>query len=109
MDLNEAAARIVELHGEFRVPTLLRRVDRLCRGYPHILESELVKNDRQNRRECSVNPFDSLVLASTINGQSRSVSKSGATAISCRSYSKAWCSLSFDRQCFLGEMPKVKM
>src|SRR5215831_9630703 len=33
MDLNEAASRIVELHGEFRVPTLLKRVDRLCRGY----------------------------------------------------------------------------
>jgi deoxyribonuclease V len=43
MDLNEAAARVIELHGEFRVPTLLKRVDRLCRGYPDILESELVK------------------------------------------------------------------
>ena len=43
MDLNEAAVRIVELHGEFRVPTLLKRVDRLCRGYPDILESEVVK------------------------------------------------------------------
>jgi deoxyribonuclease V len=50
MDLNEAAARIVELHGEFRVPTLLKRVDRLCRGYPDILESELVKRSR-NRPE----------------------------------------------------------
>jgi deoxyribonuclease V len=43
MDLDEAAARIVELHGEFRVPTLLKRVDRLCRGYQDTLESELVK------------------------------------------------------------------
>jgi deoxyribonuclease V len=38
MDLNEAAARIVELHGEFRVPTLLKRVDRLCRGYQDALD-----------------------------------------------------------------------
>jgi deoxyribonuclease V len=43
MDLNEAAARIVGLHGEFRLPTLLKRVDRLCRGYPDALESDLVK------------------------------------------------------------------
>ncbi|HXV78601.1 MAG TPA: endonuclease V [Candidatus Binatia bacterium] len=43
MDLNEAAARIAELHGEFRIPTLLKRVDRLCRGDPEILESELLK------------------------------------------------------------------
>ena len=27
-----AARRVVELHGEFRIPTLLKRVDRLCRG-----------------------------------------------------------------------------
>ncbi len=32
IDLNEAAERVVELHGEFRIPTLLKRVDRLCRG-----------------------------------------------------------------------------
>ena len=38
MDLNEAAARIVELHGEFRVPTMLKRVDRLCRGYQDALD-----------------------------------------------------------------------
>jgi deoxyribonuclease V len=50
MDLNEAAARIVGLHGEFRVPTLLKRVDHLCRGYPDILESELVRRS-PNRRE----------------------------------------------------------
>jgi deoxyribonuclease V len=31
-DLNEAAQRVVELHGEFRIPTLVKRVDRLCRG-----------------------------------------------------------------------------
>lgn len=31
-DLNEAAERVVELHGEFRIPTLLKKVDRLCRG-----------------------------------------------------------------------------
>jgi deoxyribonuclease V len=49
MDLNEAAARIVELHGESRVPTLLKRVDRLCRCYPDILESELVKRSPKGR------------------------------------------------------------
>ena len=38
MDLSEAAAWIVELHGEFRVPTLLKRVDRLCRGYQDALD-----------------------------------------------------------------------
>jgi deoxyribonuclease V len=32
VDLNEAAQRIIELHGKFRVPTLLKKVDRLCRG-----------------------------------------------------------------------------
>jgi len=32
IDLNEAAQSVVELHGEFRIPTLLKRVDRLCRG-----------------------------------------------------------------------------
>src|SRR5919108_39900 len=31
IDLNEAAKRIIELHGEFRIPTLLKRVDRLSR------------------------------------------------------------------------------
>src|SRR5262245_65726095 len=50
MDLKDAASRIVELHGEFRVPTLLKRVDRLCRGYQNALESEFVKRS-QNRRE----------------------------------------------------------
>jgi deoxyribonuclease V len=42
-DLNEAAARIVALHGEFRVPTLLKRVDRLCRGYQDALELEFAQ------------------------------------------------------------------
>ncbi len=32
IDLNEAAERVVELHGDFRIPTLLKKVDRLCRG-----------------------------------------------------------------------------
>jgi deoxyribonuclease V len=32
MDLNEAAGRVVQLHGEFRIPTLLKKVNRLCRG-----------------------------------------------------------------------------
>lgn len=32
MDLNEAAARVIQLHGEFRIPTLLKKVDRLCRA-----------------------------------------------------------------------------
>ena len=32
IDLNEAAQSVVELHGEFRIPTLLKRVDRLSRG-----------------------------------------------------------------------------
>jgi len=32
IDLDEAARCVVELHGEFRIPTLLKRVDRLCRG-----------------------------------------------------------------------------
>src|SRR2546426_2294181 len=32
IDLNEAARSVVELHGEFRIPTFLKRVDRLCRG-----------------------------------------------------------------------------
>lgn len=58
MDLNEAAARIVELHGEFRVPTLLKRVDRLCRGCPDIVQSELVKR--------SPKPTTSAALTSNI-------------------------------------------
>jgi len=33
MDLNEAAQDVVELHGEFRIPTLLKKVDRLCRRF----------------------------------------------------------------------------
>jgi deoxyribonuclease V len=32
MDLNEAAERVVQMHGKFRIPTLLKKVDRLCRG-----------------------------------------------------------------------------
>jgi deoxyribonuclease V len=54
MDLNEAAARIVELHGEFRLPTLLKRVDRLCRGCPDILEAELVKRPPKPSRSAAL-------------------------------------------------------
>jgi deoxyribonuclease V len=32
LDLNEAAERVVQMHGEFRIPTLLKKVDRLCRS-----------------------------------------------------------------------------
>jgi deoxyribonuclease V len=32
IDLNEAAKHVVELHGKFRIPTLLKKVDRLSRG-----------------------------------------------------------------------------
>jgi len=32
IDVNEAAARVRGMHGPHRVPTLLRRVDALCRG-----------------------------------------------------------------------------
>lgn len=32
IDLSDAAERVVDLHGEFRIPTLLKKVDRLCRG-----------------------------------------------------------------------------
>jgi deoxyribonuclease V len=32
MDADEAAGHIREMHGLFRIPTLLRRVDQLCRG-----------------------------------------------------------------------------
>jgi len=31
MEMSEAARHVAELHGEFRIPTLLNRVDRLCR------------------------------------------------------------------------------
>jgi deoxyribonuclease V len=30
--LNEASQHVVELHGKFRIPTLLKKVDRLCRS-----------------------------------------------------------------------------
>ena len=32
MTLEEAKAHIASMHGEHRIPTLLRRVDQLCRG-----------------------------------------------------------------------------
>jgi deoxyribonuclease V len=32
MDVSEAAARVRGMHGPHRIPTLLRRVDALCRG-----------------------------------------------------------------------------
>lgn len=32
MDLSEAARHIAEMHGPYRIPTLLKRVDNLCRG-----------------------------------------------------------------------------
>lgn len=32
MDVGEAAQSIAEMHGAYRIPTLLRRVDQLCRG-----------------------------------------------------------------------------
>ena len=31
MDLSEAAHRIADMHGPYRIPTLLKRVDQLCR------------------------------------------------------------------------------
>lgn len=31
MEIGEAAERVGEMHGEYRLPTLLKRVDRLCR------------------------------------------------------------------------------
>ena len=34
IDLSEAARHIREMHGPHRIPTLLKRVDRLCRDYP---------------------------------------------------------------------------
>ncbi len=32
IDLNEAAEHVVQMHGKFRIPTLLKKVDRLCRS-----------------------------------------------------------------------------
>jgi deoxyribonuclease V len=32
VDLEEAAAWVAHMHGEYRIPTLLKRVDQLCRG-----------------------------------------------------------------------------
>ena len=32
MTLGEAKAHIASMHGEHRIPTLLKRVDQLCRG-----------------------------------------------------------------------------
>jgi deoxyribonuclease V len=32
LDLNDAAERVIQLHGEFRIPTLLKKADRLCRS-----------------------------------------------------------------------------
>lgn len=32
MDLSEAARHVSEMHGPYRIPTLLKRVDQLCRG-----------------------------------------------------------------------------
>lgn len=32
IDIQEAASSIKDMHGEFRLPTLLKRVDSLCRG-----------------------------------------------------------------------------
>jgi deoxyribonuclease V len=34
IDLSEAARHIREMHGPHRIPTLLKRVDRLCRDHP---------------------------------------------------------------------------
>ena len=34
MDVNAAAAAVRSMHGPYRVPTLLQRVDRLCRDAP---------------------------------------------------------------------------
>jgi deoxyribonuclease V len=31
MNLHQAAQRVVQMHGEYRIPTLLKKVDRLCR------------------------------------------------------------------------------
>ncbi|HKH44830.1 MAG TPA: endonuclease V [Thermoanaerobaculia bacterium] len=32
IDLSEAARHIAEMHGPYRIPTLLKKVDQLCRG-----------------------------------------------------------------------------
>ncbi|MBI4524425.1 MAG: endonuclease V [Deltaproteobacteria bacterium] len=40
IDLNEASERVVEMHGEFRIPTLLKKVDRLCRGVERSIREE---------------------------------------------------------------------
>ncbi len=32
IDLRMAACHIREMHGQYRIPTLLKRVDHLCRG-----------------------------------------------------------------------------
>jgi deoxyribonuclease V len=37
IDLAEAARRLGEMHGPYRIPTLLKRVDRLCREGPGTL------------------------------------------------------------------------
>jgi deoxyribonuclease V len=37
MDVNEAAERIVQLHGDFRIPTLLKKVDRLSRAFHSVM------------------------------------------------------------------------
>ena len=34
LDLSESARCIREMHGPYRIPTLLKRVDRLCRDSP---------------------------------------------------------------------------
>jgi deoxyribonuclease V len=34
MDLSEAARQVRRMHGPHRIPTLLKRVDRLCRDHP---------------------------------------------------------------------------
>ena len=31
-DSSEAAERVVQMHGKYRIPTLLKKVDRLCRS-----------------------------------------------------------------------------
>ena len=69
MDLHEAAARIVELHGEFRVPTLLKRVDRLCRGYQEALKSEFVRwSPKPTRSQALIAKASSTINARGLNG-----------------------------------------
>lgn len=53
MDLNEAAARIVDLHGELRIPTLLKRVDRLCRGHLDAIESDRLESSQTPPRSAA--------------------------------------------------------